>query len=1102
MFFAAIKCARPHEQTTRSLPPTTSAPPSAPPLHSKHAVMTSKHSPADQDLIDSLPTHLVMRIRSSIFQHEYIESNAALFVSHDWIDMAQLRKFLARVGHAIQPEVHPPLLPGRVMIEEDRLACLPSSAAIEIGGDLAVARQLSASGTSNTVKTRVVREGGIDILEILTYSESDEPQHGGTGSSEGSLLDQILNVLNIDSGLSSPLPPSDFESESTRTDTAFNLSSDSLEAEPELPKSDIPWLDKDVSSRIQAGEFRLTKNIMVEQLEFAIVSKPTGNLFTMDAMIKKQRHSRTARTAARHSAMIRKSQEVRESSDEQATIEAEIAEMNKTRKQAAEQLKDPKALKSATKKSSSKSTGKSRAVVASSSSSGRILSDHLDSYRTRRVAQLLNFLVNLVTPLVATRCLPIQLNNISECCAKVPNFRQRWERSDPTDTSSIFSTTTPTSPPAFSKSNSGVSKLYADITVKMLGDNFLGHFFFDLDNTDAWINPIAFQAYMNTVYGSFDEYHTQNSTPFSSRAPSRAGSSVSSRAPSRGDSMFSPVGSRPSSRASFVPASRAPSSRAPSPFDNSVIVISDSDSDNFPATVSTASIVPKIEPGPASALSIYPTEPSHRNGRKGKEKAATRPGFMGRLEWPAGDSEAAGFLPDLTTAIKCRRAHLKCKGVYTCEFIDPSLFAGCERYEPDPAATQALWKHELDANEREAASVPGIISREPHMESSFLSAVPNGLTLKFEHRYLPIPNNVDEDTLRIAMENDGRLPTTPTVNELAYTHIIDGQIKSSRLVQRKCEAMMIIFTPINPPLASRHKALVIVREPHNHPAHPKTKPSTSDQHRLGEAIAAAGSLGLTVNKLLNAPSTTLIYGGECVSTSSPAYMNSQKVMDLINNKKKKDHPQGMGWAVRDNAKAAELLQIEQKGVMRKRWNGVGEREKLSAQRKVWRMRKSAVRTDQLTSFESLKAERTAGAEENKASLQREKIFQSEIKSLQDDMKLDSHRSDLREQINILRREIEEEKDARRAWRLRQTEIDSELESIRKGPLAGVRINGRRPAERPLKEEPALGIPFCRLPETLLISHQILHLNLPSNRLKFQLHFKTCPPTIVSWAPRK
>jgi hypothetical protein len=92
----------------------------------------------------------------------------------------------------------------------------------------------------------------------------------------------------------------------------FNLSSDGLEAEPELPESDIPWLDKDVSSRVQVGEFRLTKNVTVEQLEyvfglpsiypiptaptaflidlsdsrFAIVSKRTGNLFTMDALIK------------------------------------------------------------------------------------------------------------------------------------------------------------------------------------------------------------------------------------------------------------------------------------------------------------------------------------------------------------------------------------------------------------------------------------------------------------------------------------------------------------------------------------------------------------------------------------------------------------------------------------------------------------------------------------------------------------------------------------------------------------------------------------------------------------------------------------------------
>ncbi|KAJ7697134.1 hypothetical protein B0H14DRAFT_2649960 [Mycena olivaceomarginata] len=288
------------------------------------------------------------------------------------------------------------------------------------------------------------------------------------------------------------------------------------------------------------------------------------------------------------------------------------------------------------------------------------------------------------------------------------------------------------------------------------------------------------------------------------------------------------------------------------------------------------------------------------------------------------------------------------------------------------------WKHELDANEREAASVPGIISRGPYMESNFSIGCSKWTrALKFEHRYLPIPSNVDEDTLRIAMDNGGQLPTAPTVNEILHTYY-QWSNKVWSTFQRECKAMMIIFIPVNPPLAARHKALVIVRGPHNHPAHPKTKPSTSDQNLLGQAITAAGSLGLTN---LLAPLTNLIYGGEHVSSSSPAYINSRKVVDFINEKKKKDHPQGMGCA---------------------------------AQCKVWRMQKSAVRTDQLTSFESLKAERTAGTEENKASLQREKIFQSEIKSLQDDMKLDSHRSDLREQINTLRREIEEEKDARRA----------------------------------------------------------------------------------------
>ncbi|KAJ7300412.1 hypothetical protein DFH08DRAFT_828481 [Mycena albidolilacea] len=67
--------------------------------------------------------------------------------------------------------------------------------------------------------------------------------------------------------------------------------------------------------------------------------------------------------------------------------------------------------------------------------------------------------------------------------------------------------------------------------------------------------------------------------------------------------------------------------------------------------------------------------------------------------------------PNPTQPIYCRSCHFICNGANVCEYIDPELFAGCERYKPDMEAMQELWNHKLDANEKEAASVWGIISQ-------------------------------------------------------------------------------------------------------------------------------------------------------------------------------------------------------------------------------------------------------------------------------------------------------------------------------------------------------------------------------------------------------
>ncbi|KAJ6608982.1 hypothetical protein B0H10DRAFT_1814675, partial [Mycena sp. CBHHK59/15] len=519
------------------------------------------------------------------------------------------------------------------------------------------------------------------------------------------------------------------------------------------------------------------------------------------------------------------------------------------------------------------------------------------------------------------------------------------------------------------------------------------------------------------------------------------------------------------------------------------------------------------------------------------------------------------------------------------------------------------------------------------------------------------PHNVKEAELQFVMEHDGLLPAThqsPNMNETCIftvhpriglkhcrIHVVDGKIIPASMQPRQCPTEMIVFIPVEAEKtpATRYKALVILRNAHNHPMHPKIKPSSEDRVKLGTAVRAIGLTGLTPMRLLNgecevAPSTSIVYDGHQVAEQSPAFTDTRKVRDFISTEKRKEHPQGLGWdgsmdewevvgfldraqrrvtfgslycdtkktevfeqlftelfatvknitgetfklapffpeakchiimldgevaqglglgdfliskaiiqklksimwlttqeeidewdrfaaaqthpaihnwylqkmanpwilpsinkflskisnnnwditpnhsnlvktahagrnaetaigvalltgimqaQERDNIIAAELNRLDQNGVMRHRFNGSAEREKLSAQRKVWNMRKTAARNDHITGYEELKAERENGLLENKASLEREGTLQAQVKSLRDAIQLDKRRTDLKEQLNEVRTEIEQEKSGRREWVLRRAELDRQINELRSGPLAGTRINGRRPTERPTGE---------------------------------------------------
>jgi hypothetical protein len=83
---------------------------------------------------------------------------------------------------------------------------------------------------------------------------------------------------------------------------------------------------------------------------------------------------------------------------------------------------------------------------------------------------------------------------------------------------------------------------------------------------------------------------------------------------------------------------------------------------------------------------------------------------------------------------------------------------------------------------------------------------------------------------------------------LAFTHIYNGSILTDcEMVQHKCSTNMIIYVPID---VEVKYALVIVENPHSHPAPPLHKTSHAGEVAIQQAIAAADPAGLNVTHLL------------------------------------------------------------------------------------------------------------------------------------------------------------------------------------------------------------------------------------------------------------
>ncbi|KAK6985119.1 hypothetical protein R3P38DRAFT_3450565 [Favolaschia claudopus] len=321
-------------------------------------------------------------------------------------------------------------------------------------------------------------------------------------------------------------------------------------------------------------------------------------------------------------------------------------------------------------------------------------------------------------------------------------------------------------------------------------------------------------------------------------------------------------------------------------------------------------------------------------------RAENQDSWDGSVGHKKGDVNVHGLTDDPKEKYRCRRVDLICNGIQKCEHLDRTLFEGLERYEADEEEMQHLWNHELDRNEMEAASHVGILARfytyirtleckvtcdgvvvlvplsqgpSKYGKRNFVGCSKWNRSENGKHLYASIDANIDEGDLRFVIDNEGLLPerlvpttdSTPcvltvhprvTLDHCPYSHIIDGKIEIAKMVPRRCHSRLVIFIPVAPvPPALSHKAIIFLEKPHNHPAHPRVKPSTEDKLKLETAIQAVGVNGLTVQKLLNAPNTSAVYGGKRIAEASPAYADTQKVRKAISGQKKIEHPHGMEW---------------------------------------------------------------------------------------------------------------------------------------------------------------------------------------------------------------
>ncbi|KAJ6595420.1 hypothetical protein B0H10DRAFT_2090007 [Mycena sp. CBHHK59/15] len=118
-------------------------------------------SSVDEAFIDGLSTRVMTNFRSSMFPLAFIQANPGMFLTNDWINVDQLRQFVAR--SASKSDVSP------IKTEEIR---------VKLEDEAHPTRSLAHSQNSAIKGTRISKENGKEVIEILSDSEIPDVSDG------------------------------------------------------------------------------------------------------------------------------------------------------------------------------------------------------------------------------------------------------------------------------------------------------------------------------------------------------------------------------------------------------------------------------------------------------------------------------------------------------------------------------------------------------------------------------------------------------------------------------------------------------------------------------------------------------------------------------------------------------------------------------------------------------------------------------------------------------------------------------------------------------------------------------------------------------------